>query len=395
MPMATIDRERHDRVRRALQEAKLDALICRLPEHVVLLSGYYPQIGASIVVFPAEGEPTLLMPRMETELADRGWIDDRRLFDTWQNRYASPLDNLSRLLEQAVAEKGLKGKAVGYEGSFETIAPNQLSGEPTGVGAPTLDLIRRTVGGERLRDATDVLYATRARKTPTEIERIRIANEVAAIGLRAFKEHAVAGAREVEVSAAVEGAIRREGCGHRGARFAFAWGQVNSGLATSENWGYPVSSDRKLERGDLVVIELGVVVDGYWADVTRTVSVGPASDRQREVYDLVKRAHTASLAAVRPGMAGAEVDAAGRAIIVAGGYGENFVHHTGHGIGFRYHEPIPFVAPGSPHTIEQGHIFSIEPGIYERGFGGCRIEDICLCTESGGELFSPADVPLD
>src|SRR2546428_6884587 len=141
-PMArTVDRERKDRVRRARQDAKLDALVCRLPEHVVLLTGYYPNVGASIVVFPGEGEPVLLMPRMESDLADRGWVDDRRLYDTWQNRYPSPAENLSRLLRQVVDEKGLRGKAIGHEGSFETIAPNCLSGEPTGVGAPTLGLI--------------------------------------------------------------------------------------------------------------------------------------------------------------------------------------------------------------------------------------------------------------
>jgi Xaa-Pro aminopeptidase len=388
------DDERHGRVRQALREARLDGLVCRLPEHVVLLSGYYPNVGASIVLFPAEGEPVLIMPRMERDLADRGWIDDRRLYDTWQNRYPSPNDNLARLLKQAVEEKGLKGKAIGYEGSFETIAPNCLSGEPTGVGAVTLGLIREAVGADG-RDATDLLYRLRARKTAIELDRIRVANEVAALGLRAFKEHAVEGAREVDVSAAVEGAIRREGPGRAGARFAFAWAQVTSGAATSDNWGYPLSSDRRLARGDLVVIELGVVVDGYWADLTRTVTVGRAGDRQRELYDLVSRAQAASLAAVRPGAGAAAVDAAGRAMIEAGGHGEHFVHHTGHGIGFRYHEPIPFVAPGSAHTLEQGHVHSIEPGIYVPGFGGCRLEDNCAVLDEGGRFLATAEIPLD
>jgi Xaa-Pro dipeptidase len=392
---ATIDADRHQRVRAALAEAKLDALICRLPEHVVLLSGYYPNVGASIVVFPAQGEPVLLMPRFENDLADRGWIADRRLYDTWQNRYAPPLDNLTRLLRQVVEEKGLRGKAVGYEGGFETVAPNCMSGEPTVVGAATLGMIRDAIGGDRLRDATELLYAQRGRKTAVEVARIRIANEVAAIGLRAFKEHSVEGAKEVDVSAAVEGAIRRRGPGHQGARFAFAWAQVTSGLATSENWGYPLSTDKKLAKGDLVVIELGVVVDGYWADVTRTVAVGPANERQREVYELVKRAQAASLAAVRPGVHAEAVDAAGRDIIAGGGYGEAFVHHTGHGIGFRYHEPIPFVAPGSPFVIEEGHVFSIEPGIYVRGFGGCRLEDICVAGPSGGSYMAEVSFGLD
>ncbi len=390
-----MDQERRDRVRRALAEAKLDALVCRLAENVVLLSGYYPQIGASLCLFPADGEPVLLMPRMENELADRGFVADRRLYDCWQNRYPPPMESLARLLRQAVEEKGLRGGAVGYEGSFETIAPNQLSGEPTGVGAPTIALIREAVGGDRLVDAADLLYQLRARKTPTELARIGIANEVAAIGLRAFKEHSVEGATEAAVSAAVEGVIRREGCGYKGARFAFAWGQVTAGPATSENWGYPVSSARKLQRGDFVVVELGVVVDGYWADVTRTVTVGPASDRQREVYELVKRAQAASLAAARPGVRAEEVDAVGRRIIAEGGYGENFVHHTGHGIGFRYHEPIPFVAPGSGHTLEEGHVHSIEPGIYVQGLGGCRLEDNCAVLAEGGRYLAEVDIPLD
>ena len=206
------DDERHERVRRALQEAGLDALVCRLAEHVVLLTGYYPNVGASVVVFPAEGEPVLLMPRMENDLADRGWVDDRRLYDTWQNRYPSPADNLARLLREAVDERGLRGKAIGYEGGFETIAPNCLSGEPTGVGAAdgSPDPRRRSAAAPR--DATDLLYAAAGAQDAIELDRIRIANEVATLGLRAFKEHAVEGAREVDVSAAVEGAIRRRGC---------------------------------------------------------------------------------------------------------------------------------------------------------------------------------------
>jgi Xaa-Pro aminopeptidase len=392
--MAEVDRERWDRVRRALAEAGLDALVCRLAENVVLLTGYYPNIGGSMVVFPREGEPTLILPRFERELADRGWVEDRREYDTWQNRYPLPNENLRQRLGQVVEEKGLVGAAVGYEGDFETIAPNGLSGEPTGVGATTARLIGEAVGGG-LRDATQLLYQLRARKTPTELARIRIANEVATIGLLAFKEHAVEGAREVDVSAAVEGAIRREGAGHRGARFAFAWAQVTAGPATSVNWQYPLASDRRLARGDLVVIELGVVADGYWSDVTRTVTVGPANERQREVYDLVRRAKDASFQAVRPGAPGRDVDAAGRRIIEAGGYGEAFVHHTGHGIGFRYHEPIPFVAPHSTHTLEEGHVHSVEPGIYLEGFGGCRLEDICAVGAAGGENLSPTDFGLD
>jgi Xaa-Pro dipeptidase len=388
-----MDQERWSRVRQALADTGLAALVCKLAENVVLLSGYYPNTGASLVLFPREGDPILIGPRFESELMERGWIDDRRLFDTWQNRHPPPPEQLARLLRAAAEEKGLVGAAIGYEAEFETIAPNALSGEPTGVGLPTHKLIGEAVGGG-LHDATQLLYGLRARKTETELARIRIANEVAVIGLYAFKEAVVEGAREVDVSAAVEGAIRRAS-GHAGSRFTFAWAQVTAGAATDVNWQYPLASDRRLARGDFVVIELGVVVDGYWSDVTRTLTVGPASQRQREIYELVRQAQAASFAAVRPGATGVEVDAAGRRIIEAGGYGEYFVHHTGHGIGFRYHEPIPFVAPHSSHTLAEGHIHSIEPGIYVPGFGGCRLEDICYVGPSGGQNLSPTDFGLD
>jgi Xaa-Pro aminopeptidase len=225
-----------------------------------------------------------------------------------------------------------------------------------------------------MHDETPLLNALRSSKTEAEMARIRIANEVAVIGLRAFKEAVVEGAREVDVSAAVESAVRRAS-GHAGSRYTFAWAQVTAGPATDVNWQYPLAS--------------------YWSDVTRTVTVGPASQRQREIYELVSRAKAASFAAVRPGATGVEVDAAGRRIIEAGGYGEQFVHHTGHGIGFRYHEPIPFVAPHSSHTLEEGHVHSVEPGIYVPGFGGCRLEDICYVGPSGGQNLSPTDFGLD
>ena len=390
-----LDRERRDAAQVALRAAGIDALVCRLPEHIVLLSGYYPNVGASLIVFPAEGEPTLILPRFEREFADRGFVADQRFFDTWQNRYPPPPVHLARILADVLSEKNLQTATIGYEGGFEQFAPNMLSGEPTGVGTATQKLIQDAATGARLLDATNLLNQLRARKTATEIARLRIANEVAAMGLVAFKAAVHAGMTEAAVSAAVESTIRRDGCGYKNARFAFGWAQVTSGLATAQNWGYPVSSARKLETGDLVVIELGVVVDGYWADLTRTVSVGPATERQREVYQVVERAKAASLAAVGNGVSGVAADKAGRDVITAAGYADNFVHHTGHGIGFRYHEPIPFVAPHSVHSLEIGHVFSIEPGIYIEGFGGIRLEDNCALLPSGGEYLAIADILLD
>jgi Xaa-Pro dipeptidase len=390
-----VDAERLDRVERALRDANLDALVCRLAENIVLLTGYYPIVGGSVVVFPADGEPVLIAPSFEQEFVERGCVTDVRPYDTWQNRHPSINDNLTRLLRQVAEETGLRGRRIGIEGSFETIAPNGLAGEPTGVGTVTRDIVANAFGSSVV-DATDLLYDVRAIKTRIELDKIRIANEVASMGLRTFKEQVQAGQTEVAVAAAIESTILTQGTGHRGARFSRGFAQVTSGpVTTAGNWNYPISSSRQLQRGDFVMVELGVVVDGYWSDLTRTVTVGPASDRQREIYETVKSAQEASLRAVRPGASGVVVDAAGRRIIEEKGFGEGFVHHTGHGIGFRYHEPIPFVAPHSTHVLAEGHVHSIEPGIYLDGVGGCRLEDICAVTADGGQFLSHTDFGLD
>ncbi|HUE75219.1 MAG TPA: Xaa-Pro peptidase family protein [Chloroflexota bacterium] len=391
----SVDAERLDRVERSLRGANLDALVCRLAENIVLLTGYYPIVGGSVVVFPAEGEPILIAPSFEQEFIERGCVTDVRTYDTWQNRYPSINDNLARLLREVADDQGLRGSRIGVEGSFETIAPNGLAGEPTGVGTVTRDIVANAFGGDVI-DSTDLLYELRATKTRIELDKIRIANEVASMGVRTFKERALEGQTEVAVAAAIESTILTQGTGYRGARFSRGFAQVTSGpITTAGNWNYPISSSRRLQRGDFVMVELGVVVDGYWSDLTRTVTVGPASARQREIYDTVKAAQEASLRAVRPGASGVEVDAAGRRIIDQKGYGEGFVHHTGHGIGFRYHEPIPFVAPHSSHVLAEGHVLSIEPGIYLEGVGGCRLEDICAVTADGGEFLSHTDFGLD
>jgi len=391
--VAEPDRERWSLVRQAIEDTGLDALVCCLAENIVLLSGYYSVTGASMAIFPRVGEPVLIAPRFEREFVDRGWIGDVREYDTWQNRYELPPAHLLRLARTVAEERGLRGGRIGIEGRFETIAPNGLSGEPTGLGVPGQALIGEAFACEPI-DATELLYELRARKTAREIERLEIASEVASLGLIAFKEHAQPGNREVDVSAAVESAVRVGGPGYRGARHAFAWAQVTSGPATAGNWNYPLSSARRLERGDLVVIELGVVVDGYWSDLTRTVCAGTANQQKRDLFALVREAHAASTGAVRAGATGVEVDAAGRSLIAATGLGDAFVHQTGHGIGFRYHEPIPFVAPHSSHTLEAGHVHSIEPGVYIPGIGGCRIEDICVVETARGRLISHAEFDL-
>lgn len=388
------DPRRDARVRQVLAASGLAALICRLPDNLVCLADYYPQVGLSFVVYPADGEPTLIVPRPERGLVTAGLISDIRTFETWRLIDPPPLESIGRLLAQVVAEKKLAGRPVGYEGSFEAVSPSQMSGEPYVFAQPTKNLLGQLIG-DSLVDATDALNEIRAVKLPREIAKLRLANEVAGIGLRVFKEQAQPGRTEAQVAAAVEAAIYAS-VGYKGVRSARAWAQVFSGPNTIEGWYYPVSTNRVIEPHDTVMIELGTVVDGYWSDLTRTVAAGGrAHARVRELYHLVEHAQRAALLAARSGVTGRAADAAARAVFAEVDLVDCFQHHTGHGLGFRYHEPIPSVHPASPHTLEVGHVHSIEPGLYAPEFGGVRIEDDAVILEHGAEFLSSRDFGLE
>jgi Xaa-Pro dipeptidase len=150
-----------------------------------------------------------------------------------------------------------------------------------------------------------------------------------------------------------------------------------------------VSTRRRLESGDVALLELGVVADGYWADRTRVRVAGVPTDEQGKVFETVRRAQAAAAAAIRPGISGAEVDEAARSIIRDAGYGGFFPHITGHGLGFAYHEARPKLAPGETALLEEGMITSVEPGVYFEPCGGFRIEDDVLVTANGSETFGP------
>ncbi|MGH3077242.1 MAG: M24 family metallopeptidase, partial [Gaiellaceae bacterium] len=139
--------------------------------------------------------------------------------------------------------------------------------------------------------------------------------------------------------------------------------------------------------GDMVVLDFGGIKDGYGSDTTRTVHVGEPTDDEREVYEVVRQAQQAGFEAVRPGVECQEIDRAARRLIADAGYGEQFIHRTGHGIGLTTHEP-PYMVEGDTNPLEPGMCFSIEPGIYLTGRFGVRIEDIVTVTDDGGRRFN-------
>jgi Xaa-Pro aminopeptidase len=147
------------------------------------------------------------------------------------------------------------------------------------------------------------------------------------------------------------------------------------------------NSDRAFQPGDLIVMDGGALYQGYASDITRTIAVGEPSPELRKIYDIVKLANEVGRKATRPGTSGAEIDRTTREVIEDNGYGPQFVHRTGHGLGLEIHEP-PYIVAGSAEPLPVGATFSIEPGVYLPGVGGVRIEDDVVITETGMESLT-------
>jgi Xaa-Pro dipeptidase len=386
---------RVEQVQAAMGDLDLDAVFLRLAENVMLTTGWWVQIGGlGIVLVPREGEASLLIPEYEAHEAPNYWSGDVRTFPAIRFDGPLPATEIPRLLGELAAEHGLAGGAIGFEGSYEAAAPAQIDGEPNAVAAPTHALIREVFATERLVDVTSMLEPLKARKTEHDVEKLRVTNEIARFGLDAFKEHAVVGRTEAEIAAAVGAAIVAQGHGYKGTRVVRSYPTVWSGPETAVGWQYFRSRDRKVEQDDVVMLELGTAADGYWADHTRTVVAGTATDRQREAMAAVFAAQEAAFSAARPGATGDDVDSASRSACAAAGF-EQFPHHTGHGVGFRYHESLPWLTKGSEQTLEAGMTIVTEPGVYQDGLGGFRWEDNAVVTEDGALRLVETSYGLD
>ena len=241
--------------------------------------------------------------------------------------------------------------------------------------------LQRALPGARLTAFSDAVPTLRAVKDAAEVERLAAAGAAADAAFADVLGVAFAGRRERDVAADLDRFLREHG--HEQVDFTLVCSGPNGADPHHD------AGDRVIEPGDLVVLDFGGLRDGYGSDTSRTVLVAGGTDdaladQQREVYDVVRRAQQAGVDAVRPGATCQDVDRAARAVIVDAGYGEQFVHRTGHGIGTTTHEP-PHMVEGEDRPIEPGMCFSVEPGVYLPGRFGVRIEDIVVAF--------PPDVP--
>ncbi len=220
------------------------------------------------------------------------------------------------------------------------------------------------------------LEAERIVKSPEELAGIRAAQALTEYGFDQIIQTIRPGRTEREVALELEWHIRKQGA--EGVAFDFI---VVSGANGALPHGVP--SDKVIEEGDFITMDFGAKLDGWHSDMTRTVAVGKVSDEQREIYNLVLKAQLASLASLKAGVLCRDADAAARDIITAAGYGEQFGHGTGHGVGVEIHEAPTVSFRAGETKLEPGHVVTVEPGIYLPGRFGVRIEDMAFITSEG------------
>lgn len=240
--------------------------------------------------------------------------------------------------------------------------------------------------GEQLKPRPGLVEELRRIKDSTELDRIRQAVQIGDIVFREILSSIVAGKSERDIAIEMERLLKVKGC----SRAAFETIAV-SGTRASLPHGQP--SDKALEKGDMLTLDFGGFYAGYAGDTTRTVAIGVASSRLREVYRRVLEAQMAAIQQVRAGITGREVDAAARDCLKSHGLDTYFVHSTGHGLGLEVHEE-PSLGARSEAILQENMVITIEPGVYIPGWGGVRIEDVVIVKGTGCEVLTTATKEL-
>lgn len=382
------------RLQASMDRHGLDALVCRLPENVVFLTEHWPIHGVSIAVLEREGRAHLLVPEIERAYANADWADVEEFgWSLLKDRdlYQEVRERLARLRD----ERGLASARIGVERSFEVVGCTYRAAEPIVPAEPWSAALNDVFPKATLLDGGPAVSDARKVKTAYELGKLRNANGIAEIGMRRFLAELEPGMSEIEVGAMIEHAIRSQGPGHGDARLVRASAEVAAGRGNSAGAVLLVpSTPYRIREGDLVMVELGVVVDGYWSDLTYMAVAGAEpSAEQRELHNAVLRAQRAAAAEMRPGRPWSAPDAAARRVLEEAGLLERFPHITGHGIGFRYHEFEPLLAPGADLPLEEGMVSSVEPGAYLPDVGGVRIEDIVAVGPDGPVFLSTPREP--
>lgn len=386
------DRDRIARVRAALHDADLDALVCALPANVLLLSGYWPVVGTALAVVGPE-RTVLIAPSDEKSLAQAGWADETKWFESGSlEEIETAAEVVRRPLAEALRSLGVERGCIGYEAGTWYEPASYVSMHLYGAGM--VDLLEIAAPPHAtLAPADAVLSGLRSVKTPGEIERIRNASRISGSAFLAGTGELKPGVTEVEGAALFAVQLADPGAPRSGGHVAFM-----SGIRSASAHGaYARSTAKQLAPGELVLVHCNACADGYWTDITRTFCLGSPDARQRRMYDAVSEARAAALSAIRPGVAAREVDRAARDVMRTHGFGDQFKHPTGHGVGFAAidHDARPRLHPKSDDILQVGSVFNVEPAVYLEGLDGLRHCDMVAVTEGGAELLTPFQGEVD
>jgi len=376
-----VDSDKWQRVRQMMERHDLDAVVVRAPDNVLYLSNYWTMKGYDLAIFPREGDPTLLVIEPQfREAQHTAWNKDVRFFPFYHPK--DPRPPMIRAVEMAVEvlrERKLNGR-VGIELSQTSQICDRMVGEPTVYWQGFYDAFHAAC--REIVDAAPLLAEVRMIKTPQEIERMRLANELAAIGMEHARENIKLGMKESEVAAMIEGHIHAVGVGYKGkvemARaFTLVWS--GRGIAT-----FTATSHRPVIEDEPTLVEIWVCADGYWTDLTKNLCPGKLTPAYNRLLDQLLKIFDDAVDCVRNGAPLGEIDCIIRDGIDAAGYPGQPSHPVAHGVGARAHE-APYSHRVAPGEMRSGMVLAIEPGIYWEGGGGLRLEDNFLVTEKGCE----------
>jgi Xaa-Pro dipeptidase len=365
---------RLEKLNASLRASGLDAVALNPGPTLTYLTGlHFHLMERPVVLLVARGQtPAIVLPELEM-LKVEGMPFPVQAFSYGEN--PSEWEAAFRKAAQALGLDtltGTGGKRIGVE-------PRQmrlLEFRYVKSGAPEADYP----------DASDVLGSLRLRKDKQEIEALRRAVRVAQNALEATIPSIKIGMAEKELTAELVTQLLKHG-----SEPELPFSPIVSGGPNSAN-PHASPTERKLQAGDLLVIDWGATVDGYISDLTRTFAVGQVQTEYEKIHKVVQEANAAGRAAGKPGIPCADVDRSARTVIEGAGYGQYFTHRTGHGIGMESHEE-PYMRGDNMQILEPGMSYTVEPGIYLPGRNGVRVEDNIVVTETGSESLS--DMPRE
>ena len=376
--------QRIARAQKLLPAEDASALLIGVGSDLQWLTGYAAKEleRLTMLVVPASGRATLIVPRLELAAAQSCTAVQAGLIDlaAWQET-DDPFDLVARRLEASDSRPEIQLGALG--GAWGRLGGLLVSDR---LWATFLLRLQAALPDAAFGLASAVLSGLRAIKDAEEIDLLRTAAHAADRVVAQIAAGRLAGRSEEDVAHEVRERLVAEG--HDEATFAIVAGGPNSASPHHEPTG------RVIEAGEPIVLDIGGRLEGYCSDITRTLWVTGTKDRQPDeeygrLYDVLQRAQAAASAAVAPGVAAQDVDGVARKIITDAGFGASFIHRAGHGIGLDGHED-PYLVKGNAGPLVVGNAFSVEPGIYVDGRYGARIEDIVVCGANGPDLLNEA-----